>query len=481
MADNNNNNSNNKNNYQRIKRPDTQVRDRKLDVLRTQLKKIDVEIATIKKQIDSYQIPEAEQEKRKKLHDQTKSIIKTQAQLKTKRNEIHESIKALDASIKRKNNEINDKIGKKNKYQTTAEIKQRINDIEDSISSGDLTLVEEKLLVKEMQSLNKINKDLLLVEPIRKSIEQDKTKITELKSQLNAMNPKELSSKFDETQKDLNDIQSKTQSIYDKRQSLFNKRSTLYGKRDEIWSKIRTIQDDFDNEFKSYKQKLEKERLKREEDEKLSKLIQARDIQLDKLQERLSHAKKPAFTFEIEAIENSLQALDPTYVKPTKDFFESNDPNNLSINKHVAIKTVEDDTLVPIKKQEVFTNTPQSKSKKHKKKAHNNAPASSTADASGKFTLEASLIAVLAELDVTVPTQKEDAPKTIEQLKAKHEEFLTKQDEQTEKNIAAVEAEIAKLNLAFKTKEEQIKKELAEKRAKEQAEAEAKAVATEAN
>ncbi|EDO17183.1 hypothetical protein Kpol_1072p53 [Vanderwaltozyma polyspora DSM 70294] len=456
----------------KIKRPDVAVRDRKLDTLNVQLKKIDEEIALLRKQIDQNQVNDVTQQERKKLQDQTKEIIKTQADLKTRRNTIHESIKQIDSQIKRKTTEINDKLGKKSKYTSTAEIKQRLAQIEDSISSGDLSLVEEKMLVKEMQSLNKLNKDLVAIEPVKKSIDADKIKITELKEQLNSMNPREVSAKFEDTQKRLNDLQSKTQGVYDKRQALFTKRTVLYKKRDEVYSQIRKIRTDFDNEFKSFKQKMETERIKREEEQKLSKLLEEKDNALGKLQEKLNHSKVPAFTFEIEAIENSLTALDPTYVKPKKALFtDSDDP--LNVDNRTAVKQVENDDLVPVAKKDddVFTNTAPSKSKKFKKKSQNKISAEPASD--GKFSLEPTLIATLAELDVSVPISQDSVEKTLQELKAKHEEFVAKQDEQTKINIADVEKEIAQLEINYAAKEEQVKKELEEKRAKEQAEKEA--------
>lgn len=450
----------------KYKRPDVGVRDKKLETLNAQLKKIDNEVAILRKQIDQNQVGDSTQQERKKLQEQTREIIKTQADLKSRRNAIHDNIKQLDGHIKRKTAEINDKLGRKAKYSTPGEVKQRISEIEDQISSGELSLIQEKLLVKEMQSLNKLNKDLVAIEPIKKSVDQDKIKIAELKEELNQLNPKEVSAKFEQTQEKLNSLQSKTQGVYDKRQVLFNKRSALYKKRDEIYAEIRKIRADFDNEFKSFKQKLEKERLKREEDQKLSKLLEEKDVAVGDVQERLNHAKLPAFTYEIEAIENALTVLDPTYEKPKKNIFG----DEVKTNGPQPAKKVEDNGLVMVTKKtdDVFSNTAPSKSKKHKKKSQSNGQkASITESADGKFSLEPTLIATLAELDVTVPISKEEIATAVEQLKKKHEDFLSKQDEQTDQNIAAVEKELKDLGLDFAKREEQIKKELEAKRSQE--------------
>lgn len=451
----------------RIKRPDVSVRDKKLEVYNTQLKKIDGEVAALRKQIDQNQISDVTQNERKKLQEQTREIIKTQADFKSRRNTVHERVKQLDANIKRKTGEINERLGRKAKYSTTGEVKQRINEIEEAISSGDLTLVDEKRLVKEMQALNKLNKDLVATEPIKKSIESDKQQIASLREELNQLNPREVSTKFEKTQEKLNSLQGKTQGVYDKRQTLFNKRTALYKKRDEIYAHIKKIRGDFDGEFKAYKQKLEKERLKREEDQKLSKVLEEKDAKLGKLQEQLTHAKIPAFSSEIGAIENALLVLDPTFEKPQRKLFDDDkDPKQSQ-----PVKKVEDADLVPINKKEDISNTEPSKSKKLKKKQQSQqANGNSAASNNGDFTLEPTLIGALAELEVTVPISHEQVAATISQLKEKLNDYSSKQDEQTEKNIEEVEKKISQLETDYSQREKEVKEVLEAKRAKEREE-----------
>lgn len=461
---------------QRIKRPDVSVRDKKLETLNVQLKKIDEELNQLRKQIDQNQVNDKTQNERKKLQEKTKEIIKTQADLKARRNAIHDSIKQLDSQIKRRTGEIQDRIGKKSKYTTTAEAKQRINQIEDQISTGDMSLVEEKMLVKELNSLNKLIKDLVAIDPIKKAIDTDKDKIVKLKEELSGMNSRELSAQFDENQKRLNELQSSTQTVFDKRQTLYNKRTALYKKRDEVYSQIRKIRADFDNEFKAFKNKLEKQRLKREEEEKLSKVLEEKDAKLGKLQEKLTHARIPAFTYEIEAIENTLVILDPTFEKPKKNVLQ--ELENGAAEPVMSNAPVNNDGLVLVeKKDDSYNRVAPSKSKKHKKKSQSAKEPSSQnlfTKVDGKITLEPTLIATLAELDVTVPITQDDVATSVEQLKKKLEEFKSNQDEQTEKNIKALEEQMKKLELAYEEKENEVKRELEEKRQKEKEEEESK-------
>lgn len=468
-------------NNQRIQRPDVAVRDKKLDTLNVQLKKVDQEISLLRKQIDQYQISDNKKNERKALLDENKEIIKNQADIKNRRNNIHDSIKQLDAQIKRRNNEISDKLGKKNQFASVAAAKQRINEIEDIIGGGDLSIVQEKLMVKEMQQLNKVMKDLQLIDPIKKAIEADKAKIVELKEQLSSANARELSNKFEENQKKLDDLQNNNQSLYDKRQTLLNKRTALYNKRDEIYAQIRNIRADFDNEFKAFRSKLEKDRLKREQDQLLFKLIEEKDAAIGKIEEKLIHAKIPAYTYEIGAIQNSLLFLDPTYVRPKKNDI-SNISDDKSLNEVTTIKKVEANDLVLVavdENKDSFHGTAPSKSKKFKKRQQKTEQQKTITEVDGKFLLDPTLIATLSELDVTVPISKDDIPKTVEDLKTKLEDYSSKQDEQTEKNVSAVEEELETIKAKYAAKEEEIKQKLEERRAKEQEQREQKEQAIE--
>lgn len=59
---------------QRIKRPDVSVRDKKLETLNVQLKKIDEELNQLRKQIDQNQVNDKTQNERKKLQEKPRRL-----------------------------------------------------------------------------------------------------------------------------------------------------------------------------------------------------------------------------------------------------------------------------------------------------------------------------------------------------------------------------------------------------------------------
>ncbi|KAH3902307.1 related to Nuclear segregation protein BFR1 [Saccharomycodes ludwigii] len=458
-----------------IKRPDVSTRDKKLELLNAQLKKINLEVENIRSKIDSSNSSPSNN-KRQTLQTELKDIIKTQADLKAKRQQFQDKIKVCDSKLKKIQADIDSKLSSSGngsamkKYSSEADVKDRLQNIEDQMSSGELSIVEEKKLVKEEVTLQRLLKSFRQIEPLRKEQEALKLEISQLKSQVFELNPRDISTKFEKINNELNELREANSTVQNGRQLLFNKRTALYSKRDEIFAKIRQTREDFDNEFKAYRLKVEKEKLKREEEEKLSKLLEQKDSDLGKLQEKLIHAQTPAFTYELGNIENVLVLLDPTFVKPKTGLFDSDKTATVpGLDTNVKKVAVSSEGLVPLKtKKQLEPQHPLGKKGKKYKK-HQNA---SSVGAGKSFALEPSTISVLAELDIIVPLNAEEVSGTVEQLKKKHQEYLDAQEEQTKVNIKAVEDKIAEVEQAYAEKEAEVKKQLEEKKLKEQKEKE---------
>ncbi|CCH59262.1 hypothetical protein TBLA_0B04240 [Henningerozyma blattae CBS 6284] len=472
-----------------LKSPDTTKRDQKIVVLQGQIKKIDIELEKIKSELNDVSKGTNQSQTMKSLQDRRKAIVKEQNDLKSNRLQIDKQMELVNQSIKKKNNEINtklesnNKLKSKGKMKTVEDIELRINESEKKIGSGNLTLLDEKLEIKHLQQLNKLKKDLIALKPIQKSIETDSKKLIELKKNLSHQIKlsKDLSTEFKEINENLNEISQNIKLQNDKRVIYVAKRSLLFNKKDSIRKQISLIRKDFNNEFKSYKQKLQQEKLNFEEDNKMRRLIEAKDIAMEKLNARLNEAKKLAFSDEIYSIENILLALDPTFEKPKRHLF--NDQSKFSEINHFqgnnSINSKDLELLENSRQNDIsWSNTPPTRSKKvlkrfnktiaedenFNKTTNNN---NNNSSSSSKFLLEPSLIALLAELDIVVPLNSEQVNKTIEELKSKRQFYLSRQDEQTEKNIKYVTDQIEKVMNEYYKNEKIIKERLALKRKSE--------------
>ncbi|CDR46638.1 CYFA0S24e01706g1_1 [Cyberlindnera fabianii] len=415
-----------------IKSPDTKARDEIVSKTQAEIKQKDMQLAEITAQLNKAVTDPKVAAERKTLIAELGELKKTQADLKTKRNTVNSKIKEIDSSLKRKISEIQN-VTSKYSFKSVDDIDNKIKRSEDEIASGDLALVEERRLVKEISSLRKLRKDFASLDAQQKSIDNDKQKIADLKKELSTFNSKEVSAKFEEVQKKLDELSLSNKSVNDKRTSLIQKRSALFKEKDALYATLKKTREEFDQQFKAFKKAMADEKKRVAEEEKKLRADKAKSERKSKLEKELAEASKPAFEEEIDSIHTLLAFFDPTYVKPSKTI-EFNKSTFVSERKGRVI-SLDDDFEIIKKPDNVFiagskTNGAGKKNKKASK---------------AKFTMEPEVISQLGDLDIALPTSREDTPKTIESLKAKLEEYTASQEATTKKNIEAAKAKIAKM------------------------------------
>lgn len=416
-----------------IKRPDDAPVKKEIENLKSDIKNLDSTAAEINALLDRLKLDSATVEKRKALQGEMKEIIAKQSAFKTERSAIQSQIKNVEEQMKRKIAEIQRLTGKTS-FRSVAEIDARVKSLEDLIGSGDLKLAEERRYVKEMTSLRKLRKDFAEVDAQQSSIDNDKKKITELKEQVGKIGNREIQSRFETIQKELDEINTSSKSIYDQRSQLMDKRSELRKLKDSKYDQIRKLKSDFDVEFAKFKEQLSEEKKKRDAEWKAKQEEEKQIKRKEEAQKKLEEASVPAFASEINEIHGLLSYFDPSYKKPQKSILAN--VTNLSFDAKTNIRKVEmpEDVVVLKKEQQSFYEG--SATKKSKKKNTR----------SKNFTVEPDVIVSLSNLAIPLPVKLEDVVKTIETLKSTLRALEEKQDEQTQKNIEKAKEEIAKLN-----------------------------------
>ncbi|KAH3679623.1 hypothetical protein WICMUC_000855 [Wickerhamomyces mucosus] len=440
-----------------IKGPDPKIRDEKLSKLNSELKQKDIQLNEINSQINKTSIDSKIQLERKELINQLNELKKNQADLKSKREIINSKIKELDNQLKRKINEISS-ITSKYSFKSINDIDLKISKSDEEISTGSLSLVEERRLIKEISNLRKLRKDFQLVETQQISIDNDKFKINELKKNLSSLNSKEISNKFDSIQKKLDEISLDNKSINDKRNLLINNRKKIYNEKDLIYGKIKEIRNDYDQQYKNFKKNLndERERIKLEE-EKL-KLAKSKSERSEKISKELSNASKPAFEYEIETIHNLLNFFDPNYIKPIKSIEFNQIDSKLSKNQGGRIIEQLDDDEIISQKNNDDSFISGSLNNRNNKKSNKN---------KNKLVLQPDVISSLSDLEISLPISKDEISKTISSLKDKLTQYLNTQQETTVKNIELAKIKISKLEAQW-AKEDSKLQELENKQEEEE-------------
>ncbi|KAM9897838.1 hypothetical protein OXX69_010115 [Metschnikowia pulcherrima] len=424
-----------------VKRPDDKAMKERIEVLRAEIKDLDLSNAEINSQIEKSVLDSEKAEERKALQARLKEIIAKQGKLKQERNSIQEQIKNVDVNLKRKIGEIQ-KLTAKNNFKSAAEIDTRIKYLDDLVGSGSLILAEERRYVKEMSSLRKLRKDFAEVEKHQEAIDKDKAKITELKQALNSVGNKEVQKQFEETQKELDKIYESNKSVYKKRSELIGKRNANSKAKDEKYSEIRQLKADFDAEFTKFKADMAEEQKKRDEELRAEKEAEKSVKLKERAERRLAEASIPAFTQEINEIQSLLTYFDPTYVKPQSNAVVEATKPTLESKTNIRLVEMPTDVIVLKKEQHVFFEG--SKSKKTKKKTQKKK----------NFTVDSDVIQSLTNLSISLPTSSEEIPRTIVTLKETLSALKDKQEEQTSLNIKKAKDEIAKLEVEHSDEED---------------------------
>lgn len=431
-----------------IKMPDSAARDSQVKEIKAKIAKLDVSLEQVKKDIEITVTPKDDVAKRNELTTELKAIIRSQGDLKKKKQIINEQIKATDAVMKRKIGEIHEKTSKHN-FKSVKDIEDRIQKLESSIESGNLMLVEEKRSIKEISSLNKLKKDFLGFDQTQKSIDSDKMKISELKGSIGALSNKELQSRFEEITKSLDALSEKNKSVDQKRKSLFDSRAQLYSQKDALRDEMRSIYDSFDAKFKKFKSEMDNEKKRREEEEKSYNLYNKKIELLDEVKEIAELANQPADASEILELKTLISNLDINEASAG----ESNEPV-------AEFKLPEGTELIKKTEESFFLGT--AKSKKNKK----------TKQKKSKSVVDPSLVGYFVQTGIPMPSTAEELPKTIETLKEKLQSLEASQEEKSKVAIEKAQAKIDKIVDRISKLDEEIAEELEKEKQKKTSEKE---------
>lgn len=415
-----------------IKRPDDSIIKKNVEVLMAEIKDVDAATSELTAQIDRISFDPKNVERKKALQAELKEVINEQGAFKTERNAILTQIKNIDSQVRKKIAEMQ-KLTSKSNFKSAAEIDARVNYLDELIGSGELKLAEERRYIKEMTSLRKLRKDFAEVDIQQNSIKKDKTKIAELKEQLNHVGNKEVQARFEKILTELDEINASNNSTYEQRNKLIKKRNELRKARNSKYDEVKALRAGFAAELASFKEQLAEEQKRRDAEYKAK---QEEDKQFHLKAEanrKLEEASIPAFTDEINEIHGLLAYFDPSYKKPQKNNVA--EMTQLSLTSETTIRKVEmpEDVVILKKEQQPFIQG--SAGKKLKKKSTKQK----------KFTVDPDVIVSLSNLSIQLPVKLDEVPTTVNTLKETLVALEEKQDEQTQINILRAKEEIAKL------------------------------------
>lgn len=428
-----------------FKSPDRAARDEAVTALKAKIKEVDHKITKLSDQINGVKIDDSKNEEKKKLHDELKAVIKTQAEIKAQRAKVNDKVKVIEVGLKKKIADLNAQ-NAKSKFKSVAEIDSQIKKLDDDISTGALKIFEERRNVKEITALRKLKKDFSGIAAVQKSVDEDKAKIADLKKNVSGAATKEIQTKFETITKQLDEIKGLTKGASDKKKTLYDQKRALQGDKDKLYDEMREVNAKYNEAFDKFKADIAAEKVRIEKEEQEFAKEEAKTARERKLKEDLELASRPAFSDEIAAIKVLIKHFSRVIGKDVPEEITADEEKE---NKPVADKTFNqsasearkveapENYVVFKKKEEVFFKGASGKKGKKGKSAGSNE----------KFTLEPDVIVQISEQGLEVPTSKEAVPGLIESLLKKFTDYKANQEQATKDNIESAKAKLATLEI----------------------------------
>ncbi|RUP42724.1 hypothetical protein BC936DRAFT_138166 [Jimgerdemannia flammicorona] len=385
-------------------------------------------------------------DKREELRGRLNDLRRQQAEIKQSKQGVFDQLSALDASIKKK---IVDVKAAKLPYKTTAEIDNRISELDQKVESGILKLVEEKRFVAEISSLKKARKAVEAQQVQQAAIDADKQTYDELKKTIDDSGARAISQEFDEVRAQLDALQKDYQSDREKRDELYNEQTALRQQLDEAYSDLRALRDEYKAKNDEYYAHQRQAQIQRREAARIKQQVIDEEKRQAAARNERELAEIPAFEEEIITCENLINFLKPsaaaaaaeaaattaaTTAANVRQVDSSNAPQGVALKKKADR---DEDTY--------FVGGKYAKKSKGQPKQAASPGATSAITPSGAFKIPLNMMEAFFTVDVAVPTSAADVDRAVEALRARLAHYKAEQPKVTEEKKRKAEEKIATL------------------------------------
>jgi chromosome segregation ATPase len=368
------------------------------------------------------------QKRRQELIAQANEIRSKQGVGKADRTGKMSQIKQLDEQLRRR---ITEQKAARSKmpYKNTAEIDDKIKELEASVDSGKMKLVDEKKALAEVSNLRKIRKNFSTFDNEQTAIDDLRAKIKEIKDSMENPEAKALSAQYDTVQAELDTIKAEQDSVYKNLSSLRKERDELRNKQQATWEALKKFKDNYYTQRKAAQQWERQQWEKRREREQADRDRINKERKMERAQQMLAEASDPSFAEQIRRADNLARFFDPSHAVEEKAPLLADKGLAAAAQRKVDAGAFEGMKLVR-KEDRADEYLPASKKGKKGKKSHaaTDAPA-----AAGKFSCPPSVMEDCTFVGVNPPMSAAEVPEVLEKVKAKIAQWKADQTEQTRK------------------------------------------------
>lgn len=419
----------------RIARPDREELNRKVGDLNKKLNDLRSKESKVREQIDANKVLRNSDPEWTKLLGLLNVAKEERSKIQETISTVQTQIKQLESDMQRKIKEIQDVRNTKG-FKSISELEAAIKRLEGQVESGELSLVAEKKLVKEITSLKNARRYIATTDKTQEEIKVIKSKIGELRKVIDDSGIKPVNTK-------INEIKAKLDSRKSELDSLNKKVDDFWTQRREIRAEIKRFQDEraklyneFNDKMNKFHDTLRAQKAEREAEEKAAKAAAAKAHKVEAAKEKLEAAKQPAYATDIARAEALLSHLDPSYK-----------PGDASQKKEEAQKN----NLDVVRESRVVEGIPEnakilSKPKHVQAESAKKTKGGKTSGKSGySFELDLSVINGLSYLNINLPTSVDAVPETVAAIKEKIAFFKENNDRETAARVKVAEEELAKI------------------------------------
>lgn len=308
------------------------------------------------------------------------------------------------------------------------ELDRKIKDLDEQISSGRLSLINERKTVEEISKLKRSRKQFSVLDEKQKSVDDLTAKIQAIKAEMTDPKSKELSEKYNKLQAELDAIKAEEDEVYKNLNSLRDERTKLKNEDKAKWEELRARKDTYfkaKKEFSNWEweQKRKARDRQRAERERID-----RERKRERAQKMLADASDPAYLDEIRRAHSLLYFFDPTSA-PEKAPLQASSGLEARADRKVDDSGIKGTKLVRKEDREEDFFPAVKKGKKGKKSK----AAGAAKDDKPVFKCPPSVMDDCSFMGIEPPSSADDVPGVAEKIRAKLDHWKSDQEAQTKK------------------------------------------------
>ncbi|GAA5798609.1 hypothetical protein HPULCUR_004014 [Helicostylum pulchrum] len=419
-----------------FKKPDEAAQTIRLEELNKKLDTLKKQQDTVKAKIEK--LGKSDNTRREELKGELDQIRDKQSEIKQGKKSVYDQLDALNDSIKKKVGNVKN-FQTKVPFKSTAEVDERIRELEIQIERG-VRLVEEKKILQEISTLKRGRLQVEGLGEQQEAIERERTFYNELRKNVDDGENKRLSDKYELLNAELRTLIVDGAKQREERNKLYDERTRIKLGLDETYDTLRACRSEHRKAKDAYYNAAREAHEKRKETERVEKIkYEAEKREADARQE-LELASLPAFEREIVLCDTLSAFLQGFISKSGQDAagnpatsVTADDANSKNAPQGFVIKKKEED--------EVYF---MGGGKNNKKKGGGN-PKAPKEKKSDILKLPLATMEDFFDVKVTVPTKISEVPATIEKLKERKLAYVDEQPKVTEENRKKAEEKIASM------------------------------------